>query len=209
MKAKITNNNSKSKKEVEIPDNIFGVKMNKELLYQVVTSMQKSRQKPTAHAKTRKEVKGGGSKPWPQKGTGRARHGSIRSPLWKGGGVTFGPSKEQNFKKKTNKKMRKKALHIVLSQKLKDNEIKFIKDIKLKKPKTKLLKDKLQQFIPEEEKTLLLLPADSQDVVRACNNLSYFDTMPARNINPLDLLQYKYILIPQKGLEVIKETFNK
>lgn len=207
MKAKLISQNTK-KQTINIPASMFDVEFNDKLVYQVVTSQKKRRQIPAAHTKGRKEVRGGGRKPWPQKGTGRARHGSIRSPLWKGGGVTFGPTKEKSFKRKINKKMRKKALFAVLSQKLKDDEIIFVDTFKLQKLKTKQAKKQIESLIPEvNKKTLILIPPERKGIYLACRNLPYYDTMPANQINALDLLRYKYIIIPKESLKIVKDTF--
>ena len=122
--------------ETELNPKIFSEKFRPALIWQVLTSMQANRHFPWAHTKTRGEVRGGGAKPWRQKGTGRARHGSIRSPIWRGGGVTFGPRKEKNYSKKIPKKMRRKALFSALSQKLKDGEIKIVDQWQLPEIKT-------------------------------------------------------------------------
>lgn len=207
MKAKLISQKRK-KQTIDIPASIFDVKFNKSLVYQVVTSQQKQRQIPAAHTKGRKEVRGGGRKPWPQKGTGRARHGSIRSPLWKGGGVTFGPTKEKSFKQKINKKMRKKALFAVFSEKLRDDEIIFVDKFKLQEPKTKKLKKQIESLIPEvNKKTLILTSPERKEIHLACRNLPYYNTMPAKEANALDLLRYKHIIIPKESLKVIKNTF--
>src|SRR5258706_11147552 len=122
---------------IELADGIFGLPLNQDLLYQVVTSQVSNQRQVLAHAKGRSEVRGGGKKPWQQKGTGRARHGSIRSPIWRGGGVTHGPSNERDFSKKINKKMARKALLTVLSAKARDNEIILMDEIAFSQPKTK------------------------------------------------------------------------
>ena len=108
--------------KADLPEKMFGQKWNPDLVHQVLAAQESNARKPLAHAKGRGEVRGGGKKPWRQKGTGRARHGSIRSPLWKGGGVTHGPTKERNFEKKINKKMRRAALFSILSRKTKEQE---------------------------------------------------------------------------------------
>ena len=119
MKSPIYNLKGEDLKEIEISDDIFGKKINNNLIHQVYTSLLSNKRKPLAFTKDRSEVRGGGKKPWRQKGTGRARHGSIRSPLWKGGGVTFGPrAKERDLKKKINKKIKKDAIKMVLSKNL-------------------------------------------------------------------------------------------
>src|SRR3990167_5709829 len=123
MEAVVYNTSGAENGRVSLPDEIFDVKWNAVLDHQVVVSMQGNARAMTAHTKTRGEVRGGGKKPWRKKGTGRARHGSIRSPLWVGGGVTHGPLKEKSYERKVNKKMRIKALYTVLSRKAKDGEI--------------------------------------------------------------------------------------
>ena len=132
------NQQGKETGTIELPESIFGLKWNADLVNQVVNAQRSNQRQTVAHSKGRSEVRGGGKKPWRQKGTGRARHGSIRSPIWKGGGVTHGPTKERNFYKKVNKKMSKKALFVALSAKARDNEIMALDEIKLKEPKTKL-----------------------------------------------------------------------
>lgn len=163
---------------------------NHELVHQVVIAMQANRRQANAHAKIRSEKRGGGKKPWRQKGTGRARHGSIRSPLWRGGGVTFGPRNTRNFNKKINKKMKQKALTQVLSAKARDKEIIIFDKLNLNKTKdaTALL-NKLKI------KSALLLNIKP----RAFNNLPRIKGAPSLNI--LDLLNYKYLITEKKWLE--------
>ena len=121
MKVKLYNQNKEEAGQVELPKEIFELKINSDLVHQVVLSQQSNRRQNTASTKGRGEVRGGGKKPWRQKGTGRARHGSIRSPLWRGGGVTFGPTTEKNYKKIIPKKIKRKAVLQVLSAKAREN----------------------------------------------------------------------------------------
>ncbi len=121
---------------VSLPEQLFALPSNDSLVHQVVVSQQSNQRRGTAHTKFRSEVRGGGKKPYRQKGTGRARHGSIRSPLWVGGGVTFGPRNEKSYAKKVNKKMQNLALFTVLSQKVRDNGIAFVDTFSFAKPKT-------------------------------------------------------------------------
>src|SRR3989338_649624 len=138
MKVKLYNQVAEEVGKAELPDGFLGLKGNAALVHRVVTSQEANRRPTVAHAKGRSEVRGGGRKPWRQKGTGRARHGSIRSPIWKGGGVTHGPLKEKSYKKSINKKMAKKALYTVLSAKARDGEIVVLDTLKFEEPKTKL-----------------------------------------------------------------------
>jgi large subunit ribosomal protein L4 len=151
-------------------------------------------------------VRGGGKKPWRQKGTGRARHGSRRSPIWKGGGVTFGPTKERNFEKKINKKMKRKALLMVLSAKVKNNLLLVLEKLALEKPKTKLMAQVFKN-LPVKGSSLIILPGLEKDIVRAARNLPKTATVEARNLNALDLLSFKYLIMPKEAIKVIKETF--
>ncbi len=137
MYVKLYNQSAEEIGTTELPDAVFGLKWNPDLVHQVVTSYAANRRAGTAHAKTRGEVRGGGKKPWRQKGTGRARHGSIRSPIWKGGGVTHGPRKEKDYSKKINKKMARKALLTVFSAKARDGEIAVMDTMAFPEGKTK------------------------------------------------------------------------
>jgi len=140
MESIIYNAQGKKTGTLTLPESVFGVFWNDALMHQVVTSMHSNARPPVAHTKGRGEVRGGGRKPWQQKGTGRARHGSIRSPIWKGGGVTHGPSKDKNYEKAIPKKMRAKALYMALSRKMKDGEIIFVDSFGISEPKTAVAK---------------------------------------------------------------------
>ena len=135
MEATIYNQSGKSTGKIKLPEGIFGVPWNADLVHEVVRLMNSNSRNNIAHTKTRGEVRGGGKKPWQQKGTGRARHGSTRSPLWVGGGVAHGPRNDQNYSRKINKKARAKALYTILSRKWKDGEILFIDEVKMAAPK--------------------------------------------------------------------------
>jgi len=196
------------KKEVSLPEEMFGVKVNPDLVYQVVRAEMSNRRQGTAHTKERGEVRGGGRKPWRQKGTGRARHGSRRSPIWVGGGVTFGPRKERNYKKKVNRKAKRKALFMVLSGKFERDMLFFTSPVDVKEPKTKAAKEFLES-LPLKGSTLILLPEMDKNFILSVRNMEKVDTMQAKDINPLDLLYYKNVVIPESSLEVMKETFLK
>lgn len=197
----------KSGKKIELPEEVFATEVNPDLIHQVIRAKQLRRHQNTAHAKGRGDVKGGGRKPWRQKGTGRARHGSIRSPIWRGGGVTFGPTKERNYKKKINKKAKRKALSMVLSSKREQGMIFFISDLSIKEPKTKEMKKFLENMQLFEESVLFVLPEVERNIILSARNLQGVETMQAKDINPLDLMCYKYLIIPQESLEVIKKRF--
>ncbi|MBZ9572034.1 50S ribosomal protein L4 [Patescibacteria group bacterium] len=200
--------------QTKLPKEIFEVKINTDLVHQVAVSQMARKRIRIAKAKTRAEVRGGGRKPWAQKGTGRARHGSIRSPLWRGGGVTFGPRTERVFKKKINKKMRKKALFMVLSAKAKENLLLILDSLKLDQPKTKLmekilkgLKSKIKTL--KEKSILIALSQKDENIIRASRNIPNLQTIETRNLNVLDLLSFKYLMMPKGAIKVIKETFLK
>lgn len=234
LKAKLYNLEGKETGEIKLPEGVFGVEMVNDLVHQVVVAQAANSRKVIADTKDRGEVRGGGKKPWKQKGTGRARAGSIRSPIWKGGGVTFGPTTERNYSKKINKKMKQKALFMILSAKLKDNEIIFVDEMKLKEAKTKEMKKALgnllkvckvhkvksskgKSFENEEKKkmskraesVLVALDKKNDDVVKAAANIPRAKIVLTNSLNVLDLLNHKYILMAEKGVGVIEETFKK
>lgn len=214
MKVNVYNPEGKEVGQTLLPKEIFDVKVNPDLVHQVVVSQMANRRRVIAHTKGRGEVRGGGRKPWRQKGTGRARHGSIRSPLWKGGGVTFGPRKERVFKKIIPKKMRRKALFMVLSGKVKNQLLIIIDQLKLEKPKTKLLAQLIENWKLKIENfkggsLLIALPDYDKNIILATRNLPAVDTIWARNLNTLDLLIFKYLIMPKESIKIIKETFLK
>lgn len=190
---------------VELPDSVFAVPGNNDLLHQVVTAQAANKRQVLAHAKTRAEVRGGGKKPYRQKGTGRARHGSIRSPIWKGGGVTFGPTKNVNFKKKISKKMARKALIVSLSEKARNGNIIVVDSINLSAPKTKEMAGILKTFKNQLGKLgsiLIISPSANKELHRATKNIQKLGVTEARNLNPLETLSYKNLII-------FKDTISK
>ncbi len=213
MKVDVYNQNGEKTGGTILPKEIFGLPWNPDLVHQVMLALQANKRRNTAHAKTRADVRGGGRKPWRQKGLGRARHGSIRSPIWRGGGVTFGPSKERVYAQKINKKMRRKALLVALSQKVRDGEILVLEDLKIKTPKTKesanilraLTKIKgFEKMITKKgNASLFLLSERKEEIVRSFRNLPNADIAAASNLNLLDVLKYKYIVFPK---DLIKKT---
>jgi len=209
MLIKTYNQRGEEIEQTKLPAEIFEVKINPDLIHQVVVAQMANRRKVTAHTKGRGEVRGGGRKPWRQKGTGRARAGSIRSPIWRGGGVTFGPTKERVFKKKINKKIRRKALLMALSGKAKNDLLILLDEIKLKKSKTKLMAEILKKLPCQEKSTLLVLSGMDKNIITAARNLSNTEIRQARDLNALDLLQFKYLVMPKKAIKTIKETFIK
>ncbi len=205
----INKKGNKLKRKASLPKEVFGVKINKDLLYQAVVTQQSNKRTSTAHTKDRGVVRGGGKKPWRQKGLGRARHGSIRSPIWVGGGTTFGPQKEKNFKKKLPKKMKRKALFMALSSKVEDDSLIVINKLKIKKPKTRLAAEIFDKVLDEKKKSLVVLPEMDQNLILAIRNIPYLKTIQAKDLNCLTVLRYKNVIMPKKSLKVIKETFLK
>jgi len=209
MKIDVYNQQGKKVEEMELPKEIFEIPINSDLIHQVVVGQMANQRQLIAHAKDRSEVRGGGKKPWRQKGTGRARHGSRRSPIWKGGGVTFGPTNERNFKKKINKKMQRKALMMVLSAKAKNNFLFILDQIILEETKTKFMFKIIKELFKKQEPCLIALPKKEENIIRATKNLSKIETIEARNLNCLALLSYKYLILPKESIKVIRETFLK
>ena len=210
METNLYNKAGEKSGTVNLPDGVFGLKWNPALVYQVVTGQEANSRKKVAHVKDRSEVRGGGKKPWRQKGTGRARHGSTRSPIWKGGGVTHGPNAETNFKKKINKKMARKALYTVLSAKRKDNELIIVEDLGFSEAKTKyaaqLFRNLMKDFgkINKGNGVLVALAGKDHETKRAIRNIPYAEINEARNLTALETLRHKYILIPKEAIEVFK-----
>ncbi|MDD5569047.1 MAG: 50S ribosomal protein L4 [Candidatus Pacebacteria bacterium] len=189
-----------------LPAEIFGIEMNTNLVHQIATSQMANRRKNVAHTKDRSEVSGGGIKPWRQKGTGRARHGSIRSPLWIGGGATFGPRAETVFKKTIPQKMKRKALFMVLSEKAKQGLVIVASSLKISQPKTKEAVELLKKNSISES-FLMVLPNMDKNIILAMRNIPKSAVIQAKDLNCLDALSYKYLIIDKEGISQIAKTF--
>lgn len=209
MKFAVYNQNGKKLEEtISLPNEIFDVKMNADLVHQVAVSQMANKRRVIAKTKNRSEVSGGGRKPWRQKGTGRARHGSIRSPIWRHGGVTFGPTTDRVFEKNIPNKMRKKALFMVLTSKAKTEHLIVLESLKLEIPKTKVMAETLAK-LPVKGTRLVILPKKDDVIFRATRNISKTKVELAQNLNVLDLLSFNYLIFPKDSVKVIKETFFK
>jgi large subunit ribosomal protein L4 len=196
---------------VELPDGLFAAPWRPALVQQVLLAQRANARRPWAHAKDRSEVSGGGKKPWRQKGTGRSRHGSIRSPLWSGGGKSHGPNKERDFSQKVNKKMRRAAMASVLSRKLRDSQVKVFDSLAVSEPKTKLASEMLRGIlIANAKKTtkrfdiLLVRDPENKTILRAVRNLPKTRVLSPASLNIEDLLNYKYIFMETKAVSHIQ-----
>jgi len=207
MKYPIYNQKGKQEGEITLPKEIFDIKFNADLVHQIAVSMSANKRRIIAHAKTRSEVRGGGKKPWRQKGTGRARHGSIRSPLWKGGGVTFGPRNDKIYEKDIPKKMRRKALLMMLTDKAKSNQLLILDKIELEKGKTKEMALMVSSLPCKNQSCLIALPNYDKKIFLAGRNIKKIDIEDARNLNVLEMLNHKYLLIVKDSIETIEKTF--
>ncbi|MFA6253985.1 MAG: 50S ribosomal protein L4 [Candidatus Paceibacterota bacterium] len=215
IEAKVYNFEGKESGKTELPETIFGVKWNNDLVYQVTNALQANLRRPIADTKDRSEVRGGGKKPYKQKGTGQARHGSRRSPIWTGGGITHGPLADKNYSQKVNKKMRVKAFLTVLSRKLKEGEVVFVQDLPLTEAKTKQAQIYLNNLAKagfaqinykKGKRALLAWPKGNESALRSFHNISSAQTADLHNLNILDLMNYKYLVIvnPVESLTILK-----
>ena len=218
MNAKVYSKEGKETGSVTLSEAVFSVAFNADLVHEVVTGMQaNARGISSAHTKTRGEVRGGGKKPWKQKGTGRARHGSTRSPIWVGGGVAHGPRNEKDYSVKINKKVRAKALATVLSKKLADSEIIFIDSLAMGEPKAKdakativaIAKGSGNDPLATKRKNAALIVLANRDLAteKSFRNFGNYEVIMAKDVNPVNLLTYKYVVIADAtaSLEVLEK----
>lgn len=205
---KLYNQEGQAVGTVALDAKVFGVKPNPGLIAQAVDTQQSNRRVAVAHTKTRGDVRGGGRKPWKQKGTGRARHGSIRSPQWKGGGVIFGPRSIRNFAKKMNSTARRQALRMVLSDKAAHEKLLILEAVAFSAPKTKHFATMLKKF-PPAKKSLFVLPTSDQSVIRAGRNIPGVRFLGATSLNVVDILKAQYLVVLKDALPVISATYAK
>ena len=216
MKSTIYTSAGVASGEVTLPESVFGVTWNADLVHEVVIGMQANAREGNAHTKDRGEVRGGGRKPWKQKGTGRARHGSRRSPIWAGGGITFGPRSDKDYSVKINKKVKSKAFATVMSKKLADNEVIFVETLAMDAPKTKdvkgiiaaLAKSSGNATLATKRKNAALVVLAERDLAieKSFRNFGNIEVAQAKDINPVDLLTYKYVVVadPSAAIEIFE-----
>ncbi|MCX6752629.1 MAG: 50S ribosomal protein L4 [Candidatus Nomurabacteria bacterium] len=213
ISAKIYSQKGAEAGTIDLPAKVFGATWRSDLVHQVVQSMRSNKRAGTADTKDRGEVRGGGRKPWKQKGTGQARHGSSRSPIWVGGGVTHGPLSDKNYKRKISKTMRAQALFSVLSKKLKDGEILFVETLAMTSMKTKdatkvtesLAKVSGWKIADASKKPRVLTALFGRDekTEKSFRNIPQLEIVFLKNLNPFDVLNYKYLLI-ENPVESVK-----
>lgn len=207
-KVKLYNQAGQENGEIELDDTVFGIKPKKSVLHQVYNALLANARQPWAHSKDKSEVRGGGKKPWKQKGTGRARHGSNRSPIWSGGGVTFGPLNIRNYKQKINKKTNRLAVKMSLSDKVNNNLFVVIEDFN-SDGKTKSF-SALRKALPGSGRSTILLAENNDEKLNlATRNFKTVDMQQAKDVNLVDLLHHEYVLITKKGVEVLQKRLTK
>ncbi len=218
LEAKVYSVAGKEVSTITLSESVFGRAFNADLVHQVTTALAANKRQNRAHTKDRSEVAGGGKKPWKQKGTGRARHGSSRSPIWRHGGITFGPRTERDYSEKINRKTRVAALYAVLSQKVKDGEIVFVDSLASSEPKTSMAVKALEALGKATDTTLLspkktghtaLIATNeyNENTIKSFRNVTGVATEELRNLNPLEVLSYRYLVIenPQESLKALEQ----
>jgi large subunit ribosomal protein L4 len=221
METTIYNQKGESAGKIKLPEAVFGVPWNADLVHQVMIAMRANERDPIAHTKTRGEVSGGGKKPWQQKGTGRARHGSTRSPIWVGGGIAHGPRNEKNYSQKINRKAKAQALFVILSRKYREGEVLFLDTLTFGAPKAKDAKAVLGALagvkgfekLATKPKNAALIAVGERypELVKSFGNFGNVAIEELRNVNPLSVLDHKYIVIadPKVSLAVFEDKKTK
>ena len=204
-KVNVYNINGEVVEEMELSDDIFGIEINEHAVYEVVKNQLANKRQGTQSAKTRAEVRGGGRKPWRQKGTGRARQGSIRSPQWKGGGVVFAP-KPRNYSYSVPKKVKRLALKSVLTSKVLENEIIVVDELNLNAPKTKEMINVLKN-LKADKKALIVIDKKDENVILASRNIPNVQTAYVNTINVYDILKYNSFIITKEAVKKVEEVY--
>ena len=210
MSIKLTTYNVKGEKvgEFKTDSALFTETVKPGVVHEAYTILTSNMRQGGAHTKTRGEVRGGGAKPWKQKGTGRARHGSIRSPIWVGGGVTFGPRKEKSYKRDINKQAMRKALHMVLSNRAAHEHI-FVMNDWNTAGKTKGFSELIKGLGIAGRKVLVVTPAKDEITYRAARNVARVDVLPANEVNIAELLEHTYLVINEETVKSLEQLFVK
>lgn len=194
--------------EIEMSDAVFGLDLNEKLMHQVYKIQAANLRSPIAHTRTRGERAGSGRKPWKQKGTGRARVGSVRTPVWRGGGVIFGPTNDRNFKREINKKMSRLAVRMAVASKIKNEEMVVLENYAFKDNKTK----SASNFLTKAQlkgSLLWTFNKEEKENMRACRNLSKVKIAPVDSLNVLDILNNRYLIVSRKSAEFLNNFYAK
>ena len=191
--------------DIELADSVFGIEPNENIVHSVLVNYLANQRQGTQSTKTRAEVSGGGKKPWRQKGTGRARQGSIRAPQWIKGGIALGP-KPRSYKYSVNKKEKRLAIKSVLSSKVLEKELTVVDKLELAEIKTKTMVKALQD-LKVEGKTLIILPENNKNVLMSSRNIEGVKTIVANNINVFDLLKYNNLILPVDTVKKLEEVY--
>lgn len=194
--------------ELTLSDVVFGVALKSDVVHEAYVAQLANARQSLAHTKTRGEVRGGGKKPWKQKGTGRARHGSTRSPIWVGGGVTFGPRSTRDFTIKVNRKVRRNALRMILSDRVRDDHFIALDALTLPQGKTRLLVQALKSLPAHERQTLIVVDPKNQQIRRAARNIPGVTTIAPNSLNVRDLLRHEFIMAAQAEIEMLTKTYG-
>lgn len=189
---------------IDLNDRVFGVKPKVSLIHQVYEALRANAREPWADTKNRGEVRGGGKKPWKQKGTGRARHGSIRSPIWRGGGITFGPLSIRNYKQKVNQKMKQQAVRMCLTDKAMTEQLVVVEGV-AKDGKTKSMATLRKKLPGAGRKTLVIVPGGDEMVLRATRNIPTVSTMRAADVSVVDLLNHQYVVATKEAISLLEK----
>jgi large subunit ribosomal protein L4 len=193
--------------KLEIADSVFDMPSNNTLLHQVFVALMANIRGVYAHTKNRSEVSGSGKKPWKQKGTGRARVGSVRTPVWKGGGIVFGPRNTRNFVQKINQKMRRKAVMIALSEKIRDGKVIVLDAFSFPEKKTKLMAQALESLKIVNKSVVLGLSVNEKEFEKVSQNIPRLKNILADNVNVADLLNHQYFVLSKESLQELEKKF--
>lgn len=201
----VVNTRGESVGELELNPSVFDAEVNENLLFEVSKMHMNNRRKGTASTKTRNEVRGGGRKPWRQKGTGRARHGTIRSPLWAGGGVTFGP-KPRDYRYQLPRKMRRAAMRSALTSKLRSQELVVLDDLALEQPRTRAINEIINN-LNARGRVLLVTAGADENVYKSSRNIPRVNAAVAGQINVLDVLNCDRLILTREAVAKVEEVF--
>ena len=205
LKVAVYNQEGQKVKDTELNESVSGIEPNNQAIFDMVLLQRASWRQGTHKVKNRTEVKGGGKKPWRQKGTGRARQGSIRAPQWRGGGVVFGPTPDRNYKLKMNKKVRRLALKSALSQKVIDSELTVLDNIAMEAPKTKAMV-KVLENLEANRKTLIVMDEVDENVALSARNIPGVKVINSKGLNVYDIVDSTKLVMTEGAIKAVEEV---